>query len=59
MTHVAEQLAADVTCRAPRMRMSPGRAELARLVQQEAADGDVVMLIGAGDVNVLAEDLVR
>lgn len=58
-THVAESLAADVTGRAPRMRMSPGRADLAEQLWREAADGDVVMLIGAGDVNALAEDLVR
>ncbi|MCY0944953.1 UDP-N-acetylmuramate--L-alanine ligase [Streptomyces antarcticus] len=58
-TYVAEQLAADVTGRAPRMRMSPGRAELARQLLRDATDGDVVMLIGAGDVNALAEDLVR
>ncbi|MGW1071559.1 UDP-N-acetylmuramate--L-alanine ligase [Streptomyces sp. NPDC002537] len=57
-THVAEQLAADTTSRAPRMRMSPGRAELLGHLRQEAADGDVVMLIGAGDVNALAEGLV-
>ncbi|MBT2417989.1 UDP-N-acetylmuramate--L-alanine ligase [Streptomyces sp. ISL-22] len=58
-THVAEQLAADVAGRAPRMWMSPGRAELARLLQREAVDGDVVMLIGAGDVSSLVEDLVH
>lgn len=58
-THVAERLAADVDGRAPQMRMSPGRDELARQLQDEAADGDVVMLIGAGDVNALAESLVR
>lgn len=56
-THVAEQLAADVTARGPQMRMSPGRAGLAQLLLDEAADGDVVMLIGAGDVNALAEPL--
>jgi UDP-N-acetylmuramate--alanine ligase len=58
-THVAEELAADVTGRAPQMQMSPGRVDLAEQLQREAADGDVVMLIGAGDVNALAEDLVR
>lgn len=57
-THVAEQLAANVTGRAPQTRMSLGRADLARLLLDEATDGDVVMLIGAGDVNALAEDLV-
>ncbi|MFD8263293.1 UDP-N-acetylmuramate--L-alanine ligase [Streptomyces griseoluteus] len=57
-THVAEQLAADVTTRAPQMRMSPGRTDLAQLLLHEAADGDVVMLIGAGDVNALAEPLI-
>ncbi|MGV9816370.1 UDP-N-acetylmuramate--L-alanine ligase [Streptomyces cellulosae] len=57
-THVTEQLAADVTARAPQMRMSPGRTDLAQLLLDEAADGDVVMLIGAGDVNALAEPLV-
>ncbi|MEV7869199.1 UDP-N-acetylmuramate--L-alanine ligase [Streptomyces sp. NPDC088124] len=57
-THVAEELAADVAGRAPQTRMSPGRGDLARLLLDEAADGDVVMLIGAGDVNALAEDLV-
>lgn len=57
--HVAEHLAADVTGRAPQMQMSPGRADLAQRLRREAADGDVVMLIGAGDVNALAEDLVR
>lgn len=57
-THVAERLAADVAGRAPQTQMSPGRAELARLLLDEAADGDVIMLIGAGDVNALAEDLV-
>lgn len=56
--HVAEQFATDVTGRAPQMRMSPGRVDLARQVQREVRDGDVVVLIGAGDVNVLAEDLV-
>ncbi|MFK4547298.1 UDP-N-acetylmuramate-alanine ligase [Streptomyces tendae] len=57
-THVAEQLAADVADRAPQMQMSPGRADLARLLRDEATDADVIMLIGAGDVNTLAEDLV-
>ncbi|MFF3378144.1 UDP-N-acetylmuramate--L-alanine ligase [Streptomyces sp. NPDC002680] len=58
-THVAERLAADVDGRAPQMRMSPGRDQLARQLQDEATGGDVVMLIGAGDVNALAEPLVR
>ncbi|MFJ6035872.1 glutamate ligase domain-containing protein [Streptomyces ardesiacus] len=57
-THVAEQLAADVADRAPQMQISPGRADLARLLLDEVTDGDVIMLIGAGDVNALAEDLV-
>lgn len=57
-THVAEQLAVDVADRAPQMQMSPGRADLARLLRDEATDADVIMLIGAGDVNTLAEDLV-
>lgn len=58
-THVAEQLAADVAARAPGVRTSPGRDELARRLQDEAAGNDIVMLIGAGDVNALAEALVR
>ncbi|MGX1115818.1 UDP-N-acetylmuramate-alanine ligase [Streptomyces ambofaciens] len=57
-THAAEQLAADVADRAPQMQMSPGRADLARLLRDEATNADVIMLIGAGDVNTLAEDLV-
>jgi UDP-N-acetylmuramate--alanine ligase len=57
-THVAEQLAAGVTGRAPQTRMSPGRSDLVRLLRDEARDGDVVMLLGAGDVNALAEGLV-
>jgi UDP-N-acetylmuramate--alanine ligase len=57
-THVAERLAADVAARAPRMRNSPGRDALARQLRQEAGDGDVVLLIGAGDVNSLADALV-
>ncbi|MER7963822.1 hypothetical protein ABTY02_17645 [Streptomyces ardesiacus] len=40
------------------MQISPGRADLARLLLDEVTDGDVIMLIGAGDVNALAEDLV-
>ncbi|GAA1108086.1 UDP-N-acetylmuramate--L-alanine ligase [Nocardiopsis metallicus] len=57
--HVAKQLAADVDSRGPGMQMSVGRAQLAHQLQQEARDGDVVMLIGAGDVNALAEELVH
>ncbi|MCX4581287.1 Mur ligase domain-containing protein [Streptomyces sp. NBC_01571] len=57
-THVAEQLVADVAGRAPQTRMSPGRADLVRLLLDEAADADVVMLIGAGDVNASAEALI-
>jgi UDP-N-acetylmuramate-alanine ligase len=40
------------------MRNSPGRDALARQLRQEAGDGDVVLLIGAGDVNSLADALV-
>ncbi|WP_063793977.1 UDP-N-acetylmuramate--L-alanine ligase [Streptomyces graminilatus] len=57
-THVAESLAADADARRPVLAMSPGREELAEQLRHKAGDGDVVMLIGAGDVNTLAEALV-
>jgi UDP-N-acetylmuramate--alanine ligase len=56
--HVADALAADVDGRGSAMRMSPGRGPLAEQLREEAGDGDVIMLVGAGDVNALAEALV-
>ncbi|MFF1713542.1 UDP-N-acetylmuramate--L-alanine ligase [Streptomyces sp. NPDC058268] len=56
--HVAESLATDAAGRGPVMAMSRGRADLAGQLGRVAREGDVVMLIGAGDVNTLAEVLV-
>ena len=55
---VAEELAADADARGPRMSMAPARPVLAAQLLEEARGGDVVMLIGAGDVNALTDHLI-
>lgn len=55
---VAADWEREVTARGPGLALSPGRPELSALLARQAGSGDVVMLIGAGDVNALAELLV-
>jgi UDP-N-acetylmuramate--alanine ligase len=56
--HVVTGLASAVGQRNPGVRMSPGRAGLAAYLGSAAGAQDVVLLIGAGDVGSLAEQLV-
>lgn len=54
--HVADALA-RATQQADKVVMSPGRGELAQVLQETAGPEDVVLLLGAGDITELGEPL--
>ena len=55
---VTARLEQEAGARGELLGMSPGRGQLAALLAASAEPGDVVMLIGAGDVTQLADLLV-